>query len=96
MITRNAIINEYFSNNMKGEYTSVESLVKRLSKTQLIQIAKNDCIFYRSNWSKQELFDRVLQSIAHVVYGIECCNFKNDYESIQEFCTRIYMKYFNN
>ena len=95
-MTRSIIIKDYFSKNMKGEYTTVESLVKRLSKTQLIQIAKNDCIFYRSSWNKQEIFDRVFQSIAHVVYGIECCNVKNDYESIQEFCSRIYTKYFNN
>ena len=43
-MTRNAIINEYFSRKFKGEKVTIESIVKsyNLSKTQLVDFAKKN------------------------------------------------------
>ena len=75
MITRNAIINEYFERKFEGKKVSVESIVKsyNLSKSQLVDFAKKESIYYRSGASKKDILDRIIGSISHIVYAIDCC-----------------------
>ncbi len=75
MITRNAIINEYFERKFEGKKVSVESIVKsyNLSKNQLVDLCKNESIYYRSGSSKEDILDRIIGSISHMIYAIDCC-----------------------
>ena len=74
-MTRNTIINEYFSRRFKGEKVTIESIVKsyNLSKNQLVDLCKKEFIYYRSGSSKEEILDRVIGSISHIIYALDCC-----------------------
>ena len=74
-MTRNTIINEYFSRKFEGEKVTIESIVKsyNLSKKQLVDFAKKESIYYRSNSTKEDILDRIIGSISHMVYAIDCC-----------------------
>ena len=75
MITRNTIVNEYFSRKFEGEKVTIESIVKsyNLSKNQLVDLCKKESIYYRSGSSKEDILDRVVGSISHIVYAVDCC-----------------------
>ena len=74
-MTRNTIINEYFSRKFKGEKVTIESIVKsyNLSKNQLVDLCKKESIYYRLGSSKEDILDRVIGSISHIVYAMNCC-----------------------
>ena len=74
-MTRNTIINEYFSRKFKGEKVTIESIVKsyNLSKNQLVDLCKKESIYYRSGSSKEDILDRFIGSISHMIYAIDCC-----------------------
>ena len=74
-MTRNTIINEYFSKKFEGEDVTVELIVKsyNLSKKQLVDFAKKESIYFRSNSTKEDILDRIIGSISHIVYAIDCC-----------------------
>ena len=92
-MTRELIMKDYFTKRMRGERVNLESMINSLTKTQLIQLAKNDCIFIKSDWNKQQIADRVMGSIEHVIYAIECCTVRGENESKQDFYKRVYYKY---
>ena len=75
MITRNAIINEYFERKLEGKKVTIESIVKsyNLSKNQLVDLCKKESIYYRSGSSKEDILDRVIGSISHMIYALDCC-----------------------
>ena len=74
-MTRNAIINEYFERNFSGKYITIEDLVKskKMSKKELIEFCKKECIFYHHGFTKEQIQDRVIGSISHMIYAMECC-----------------------
>ena len=43
-MTRELIMKDYFAKRMRNERVNLESMISSLTKTQLIQLAKNDCI----------------------------------------------------
>ena len=92
-MTREIIMKDYFTKKMKGERVNLESMINKLSKTQLIQLAKNDTIFIKSDWNKQQITERVIGSIEHVIYAIECCTVRGGNEPKQDFYKRVYYKY---
>ena len=49
-MTRELIMKDYFTKRMRRERVNLESMINKLSKTQLIQLAKNDCIFIKNDW----------------------------------------------
>ena len=92
-MTRELIIKDYFTKRMTGERVDLEVMINRLTKTQLIQLTKNDTIFIRSDWNKQQIVERVMGSIEHVIYAIECCTVRRENEPKQDFYKRVYFKY---
>ena len=92
-MTRELIMKDYFAKRMKGERVNLKSMINSLTKTQLIQLAKNDCIFIKSDWNKQQIVERVMGSIEHVIYAIECCTVRGVNEPKQDFYKRVYYKY---
>ena len=92
-MTRELIMKDYFAKRMKGERVNLKSMINSLTKTQLIQLAKNDTIFIKSDWNKQQIAERVMGSIEHVIYAIECCTVRGKNESKQDFYKRVYYKY---
>ena len=92
-MTRELIMKDYFTKRMRGERVNLESMISKLTKTQLIQLAKNDCIFIKSDWNKKQIADRVMGSIEHVIYAIECCTVRSENEPKQDFYKRVYYKY---
>ena len=92
-MTRELIMKDYFTKRMRGERVNLESMINNLTKSQLIQLAKNDCIFIKSDWNKQQIVERVMGSIEHVIYAIECCTVRRENEPKQDFYKRVYYKY---
>ena len=92
-MTRELIMKDYFTKRMRNERVNLESMISSLTKTQLIQLAKNDCIFIKSDWNKQQIAERVMGSIEHVIYAIECCTVRRENEPKQDFYKRVYYKY---
>ena len=92
-MTRELIMKDYFAKRMRGERVNLESMINNLTKTQLIQLAKNDCIFIKTDWNKQQIAERVMGSIEHVIYAIECCTVRRENEPKQDFYKRVYYKY---
>ena len=92
-MTRELIMKDYFTKRMRGERVNLESMINNLTKTQLIQLAKNDCIFIKTDWNKQQIAERVMGSIEHVIYAIECCTVRRENEPKQDFYKRVYYKY---
>ena len=75
MITRNTIINEYFERNCSSNYITLEDLVKskKMSKKELIDFCKKECIFYHHGFTKEQIQDRVIDNISRIVYTMICC-----------------------
>ena len=73
-MTRQTIINEYFESRFSGNNISVEDLVKakKMSKKELINFCKKECIYFNNNWNKEQILDRVIGSISHMVYAFDC------------------------
>ena len=92
-MTRELIMKDYFTKRMRNERVNLESMINSLTKTQLIQLAKNDCIFIKTDWNKQQIAERVMGSIEHVIYAIECCTVRRENEPKQDFYKRVYYKY---
>ena len=92
-MTRELIMKDYFTKRMRNERVNLESMINSLTKSQLIQLAKNDCIFIKTDWNKQQIAERVMGSIEHVIYAIECCTVRRENEPKQDFYKRVYYKY---
>ena len=92
-MTRELIMKDYFTKRMRNEKANLESMINSLTKSQLIQLAKNDCIFIKTDWNKQQIAERVMGSIEHVIYAIECCTVRRENEPKQDFYKRVYYKY---
>ena len=92
-MTRELIMKDYFAKRMRGERVNLESMINSLTKSQLIQLAKNDTIFIKSDWNKQQIAERIMGSIEHVIYAIECCTVRGENEPKQDFYKRVYYKY---
>ena len=92
-MTRELIMKDYFAKRMRNEKANLESMINSLTKSQLIQLAKNDCIFIKTDWNKQQIAERVMGSIEHVIYAIECCTVRGENELKQDFYERVYYKY---
>ena len=92
-MTRELIMKDYFAKRMRNERVNLESMINSLTKSQLIQLAKNDCIFIKTDWNKQQIAERVMGSIEHVIYAIECCTVRRENEPKQDFYKRVYYKY---
>ena len=73
-MTRQTIINEYFENRFSGNNITIEDLVKskKMSKKELIDFCKKECIYFNNNWNKNQILDRVIGSISHMVYAFDC------------------------
>ena len=95
-MTRELIMKDYFTKRMRGERVNLESMINSLTKTQLIQLAKNDTIFIKSDWNKQQIAERVMGSIEHSIAYITCsilpitlsaicCLFQSDLINIVSF-----------
>ena len=73
-MTKQTIINEYFENRFSGNNISVEDLVKskKMSEKELIDFCKKECIYFNNSWNKDQILDRVIGSISHMVYAFDC------------------------
>ena len=73
-MARQTIINEYFENRFSGNNITIEDLVKskKMSKKDLIDFCKKECIYFNNNWNKDQILDRVIGSISHLVYAFNC------------------------
>ena len=73
-MTRQTIINEYFESRFSGNNISIEGLVKskKMSKKELIDFCKKECIYFNNNWNKDQVLDRIIGSISHMVYAFDC------------------------
>ena len=73
-MTRQTIINEYFVNRFSGNNISIEGLVKskKMSKKELIDFCKKECIYFNNSWNKDQVLDRIIGSISHMVYAFDC------------------------
>ena len=73
-MTKQTIINEYFENRFSGSNITIEDLVKskKMSKKELIDFCKKECIYFNNNWNKDQVLNRVIGSISHMVYAFDC------------------------
>ena len=92
-MTRELIMKDYFTKRMRNEKANIDEMLNNLSKEQLLNIAKIDCIAVKSNWDKKRLLERISGSIANVIYAIECCTVRGENEPKQDFYKRVYYKY---
>jgi hypothetical protein len=73
-MTRQTIINEYFESRFSGNNISVEDLVKskNMSKKDLIDFCKKEYIYFNNSWNKEQIINRIIGSISHMVYAFDC------------------------
>ena len=74
-MTRQTIINEYFKRNYSGEYITIENLIKskKMTKKELIDFCKKECIWYHEGLTEKMILDRVIDNISYILYTIICC-----------------------
>ena len=92
----NELMKTYYMKKRNNEKVTVESLIKekKLTRSDLIEIAKLNSIYYNCKWTKDQIVGRIVGSIERIIYARECCSCRNKDESEYEFYNRVYAKYY--
>ena len=92
----NELMKAYYLRKRNNEKVTVESLIKekKLTRSDLIEIAKKNSIYYNCKWTKDQIIGRIVGSIERIIYARECCSCRGKEETEYDFYTRMYAKYY--
>ena len=90
------ILRDYYLRKVNGESITLEGIIKekKLTKKDLIQLAKENNIFFKHEWTKDQIMNRIIGSFSNIVYARECCSCRTKEENNYSFYRRIYAKYY--
>lgn len=92
----NELIKAYYLRKRNNEAITVESLIKerKLTRLDLIKMAKLNSIYYNCKWTKNQIAERIVGSMERIIYARECCSCRSKEESEYDFYSRMYAKYY--
>ena len=92
----NELLKAYYFKKKNNERVTIESLIKekKLTRLDLIEIAKKSSIYYNCEWTKDQIIGRIVKSIERIICARECCSCRNKEESEYDFYSRMYAKYY--
>ena len=92
----NELMKTYYTKKRNNEKVTVESLIKekKLTRLDLVKIAKENSIYYNCKWTKNQIAERIVGSMERMIYARECCSCRSKEESNYEFYNRMYAKYY--
>lgn len=90
------LMKTYYMKKRNNENVTVESLIKekKLTRSDLIEIAKLNSIYYNCKWTKKQITERIAGSMERIIYARECCSCRSKEESKHDFYNRMYTKYY--
>ena len=83
----NELMKTYYMKKRNNEKVTVESLIKekKLTRSDLIEIAKENSIYYNCKWTKKQMVERIVGSMERIIYARECCSCRSKEESKHDF-----------
>ena len=90
------LMKTYYMKKRNNEKVTVEGLIKekKLTRSDLIKIAKENSIYYNCKWTKNQITERIVGSMERIIYARECCSCRRKEESKYDFYNRMYAKYY--